>query len=393
MTAILATLVVGAQVVTGGVPSRATTPSRLEIVIYSDFQCRFCRQFALPTRDIRSHGLSGVPVTVTFKHFPLAFHADAPLAHQAAEAARAQGRFWEMHDLLFTNQAQLRRADLLGYARALGLDLARFEQDLDSSATKQAIAADLAEGTKAGITGTPSYVINGRVYRGTRTVAQLAGLVESAQPRDRARPAAPLTTTEDHRPDPVDEHSAMRRPGEITDAMVSIGPERAAVTIELFADLQSPISLAALEAVEQARGRFPAAVRVQFRSYPLAFHPEALLAHEAAMAAAGWGKFWEFTRALLARGGSVREDDLTGIARAIGLNDVELRDALRQHRYLPQVEWDRDEASRRGVRGSPTVIVNGKRIDGVPSVHALASSINQSLVEARDSGSAIKTDK
>lgn len=373
MIGLLPVLLVAVQTAGGAAPPPPAKPAPVDIVIYSDFQCPFCRQFAQPTREMRSNGINGVPVTITFKHFPLPFHVNAQLAHQAAEAAKAQGKFWEMHDLLFANQAHLRRADLIGYAETLGLDVARFERDLDSETTKRAIAEDVAEGQRAGITATPSYSINRRKYEGTRTMSQLASLLSGS-------PTTPTLQMSD---------PGSRLPvraiqvNDITDAMLSIGPSDAPVTIELFADLQSPITQAALEAIERVQHRYPAAVRIQFRSYPLPFHRQALVAHEAAMAAARSGKFWEFTRAVLARQSVIDEDDLVEIARQLGLNEHEFRKALREHRYQARVDLDRDGAARLGVRGSPVLAVNGRRIDGIPSVPALAGSVAEALTQMR----------
>src|SRR5262245_4451495 len=96
----------------------ATAPVPVEVVFYSDFQCPFCAQFSGPFREFQKKGVEGAKVTVQFKHFPIAsLHPAAQLAHQAALAAKAQGKFWEMHDLLFANQRQAQRADLLGYAK------------------------------------------------------------------------------------------------------------------------------------------------------------------------------------------------------------------------------------------------------------------------------------
>src|SRR5436305_326368 len=118
----LQTLLVAAQLASGAPdPSAiAPRPAPVEIVVFSDFQCPFCARFARPLRDVQAAGANGVPVTVTFKNFPLPMHARAPLAHQAALAAGEQGRFWEMHDLLFANQPRADRDDLIGYARRLG---------------------------------------------------------------------------------------------------------------------------------------------------------------------------------------------------------------------------------------------------------------------------------
>src|SRR5579862_7096746 len=105
----------------------------VKIEVFSDFQCPFCARFAQPVRKLQAEGIEGVRTTIEFKNFPLVeIHSDAQLAHQAALAAREQGKFWEMHDLLFANRSALKRDHLLSYANKLGLDLEQFLSDLDS---------------------------------------------------------------------------------------------------------------------------------------------------------------------------------------------------------------------------------------------------------------------
>ena len=128
----------------------------LELTLFSDFQCYYCAQMARPMRELESKGVDGVRTRIHFKNFPLGFHADAPLAARAAQAVGQQGKFWEMHDLLFANQKALKREDLLGYAERLQLDMARFRKDLDSEKFKALVAEDLAEGQKLGVDGIPS---------------------------------------------------------------------------------------------------------------------------------------------------------------------------------------------------------------------------------------------
>jgi len=82
-------------------------------------------------------------------------------------AAKERDKFWEMHDLLFANQSAIKRANLLGYAKKLGLDMTRFNTDLDSDRVTQAIVADQAEGAKLGVSGTPTFFLNGVSYSGT----------------------------------------------------------------------------------------------------------------------------------------------------------------------------------------------------------------------------------
>jgi protein-disulfide isomerase len=107
----------------------------------------------------------GDKVRIVFKHFPLPFHKDAPLASQASMAAYEQGKFWEYHDVLFANQRALKREDLEKYAQQLGLDMAKFKGALDSEKFKSRVEADAKQ--VSGI-GTPTFYINGRQLVGAQ---------------------------------------------------------------------------------------------------------------------------------------------------------------------------------------------------------------------------------
>src|SRR5207244_6877849 len=100
-------------------------PASFNIVLYSDFQCPFCQTLAPSIRELQRNGADGAKVTVQFKNFPLSIHPNAQITHQAAMAAKAQGKFWEMHDVLFSNQQRVQRSNLIGYATKLGLDVSK----------------------------------------------------------------------------------------------------------------------------------------------------------------------------------------------------------------------------------------------------------------------------
>jgi protein-disulfide isomerase len=118
-------------------------------------------------------------VKVVFKHHPLDNHKEAPLAHAASMAANKQGRFWEYHDKLFENPRKLKRPDLLAYAAELQLDVARFEQDLDSPQIKQVVDSDKKEAIGIGATGTPAFFINGRYLRGAKPFEDFAKMINA----------------------------------------------------------------------------------------------------------------------------------------------------------------------------------------------------------------------
>jgi len=350
MTGLLAILLMAGQL--AAVPEPAT--DQVEIVLFSDFQCPFCAQFSKPFHELEAHGLEGVRTAVEFRNFPLEMHTNAPAAHRAAMAAAEQGKFWEMHDLLFAHQTALKPDDLLDYAKRLSLDIDRFRKDMDSNSVKEAIAADIAEGTRRGINATPTFYVNGKQFIGTRSLEQLTKLVRDERWR----------------------HEAL---SQITDDLMSLGPADASVTVEMFADLTSPVTRPAIAVLKTMMDRSSSSVRLQFRNFPLVFHPQASLAHEAAMSAAKHGRFWELADYLLDHQDRLREQDLIAFAGRIGLDPEAFLESIQQHRYAPRVDSDLELAGRRGVRGSPVIFVNGKRIDGVPSLQALEAYVQNEL--------------
>jgi protein-disulfide isomerase len=144
----------------------------VHIVEFSDFDCGYCaRAFRTVNAVIESYGDD---VGLSYRHFPLG--STTKLVAEAAEAAAAQGKFWELHDRLFATR-KTSRADLLDHARAVGLDVAAFEQALDERRYARAVAADAAEGGALGVTGTPTFFINGRPVVGAPSPTALRELI------------------------------------------------------------------------------------------------------------------------------------------------------------------------------------------------------------------------
>jgi protein-disulfide isomerase len=175
------------------------------------------------------------------------------------------------------------------------------------------------------------------------------------------------------------EQQRLQAISEIPDSLMSKGPANSPVIIEFFADLQSPVSRPASDVLDQLLSRYPATVRLQFRNFPLAFHPQAGLAHDAAMAAARQGHFWEVESYLLDHQDSLREQDLIAYAGRLGLDAAKFAETIQQHRYAPRVDADLMDGVRRGIRGSPVIFVNGNRIDGVPSLQMLTEYVEKEL--------------
>jgi len=152
---------------TSNSPTFGPKNAKVEVVIYEDFQCPFCAKLAPNVKLFAKKNPKNVKIV--YKHMPLnSIHPEAQLASEASMEAHAQGKFWEYHDKLYENQQALGQADLERYAQEIGLNMGRFKEALSTHKWKSFVDNDSREGSRAGITGTPSVFINGLKYAGPR---------------------------------------------------------------------------------------------------------------------------------------------------------------------------------------------------------------------------------
>jgi len=139
----------------------------ITLLEYGDYECPYCGEAYPIVKEIQER--LGEKLRFAFRNFPLAnSHPHAVHAAEAAEAAAAQGRFWEMHDLLFENQNALDDEDLAQYATVLGLDAERLIREVRSGQHQARVQEDFKSGMRAGVNGTPTFFINGERYDGPR---------------------------------------------------------------------------------------------------------------------------------------------------------------------------------------------------------------------------------
>ncbi|HVY40524.1 MAG TPA: DsbA family protein [Polyangia bacterium] len=162
---------------------RGPADAPVTLLEYGDFECPFCGQAFWELKQLEQE--VGERVRFVFRHFPLAqAHPHAGLAAEAAEAAGAQGKFWEMHDTLFTNQSALELSDLLGYADDLRLDKVRFTRDLEGHRFLPKVRRDFREGVRSGVNGTPTIFIDGQRWDGPYTAAALLAAISGNRSAD-----------------------------------------------------------------------------------------------------------------------------------------------------------------------------------------------------------------
>ncbi len=158
---------------------RGPDDAPVTLIEYADFECPYCGQTEPVVRDLVA--TFGNELRYVFRHLPLSeVHGHAQLAAEAAEAAGAQGKFWEMHDLLFEHQDALDVRSLNAYAEQLGLDMERFTKALRTRKYAPRIANDVEEADESGVTGTPTFFVNGRRHHGAYDLEALTQRVRAA---------------------------------------------------------------------------------------------------------------------------------------------------------------------------------------------------------------------
>jgi protein-disulfide isomerase len=174
----------GDLAVPAGAADNALGPAQAHVTVveYGDFECPNCKQ-AAPGVKLLLARFAG-RVRFVFRHFPLEeVHPHALHAALAAEAAAGQGKFWEMHDVLFENQQHLTLGQLHGYARRLGLDLARFEADMADETRLRRVREQIDGGRRSGVRATPTFFLNARITDVSFGMQSLEDAVDAALKR------------------------------------------------------------------------------------------------------------------------------------------------------------------------------------------------------------------
>ncbi|MCP4500622.1 MAG: thioredoxin domain-containing protein [Deltaproteobacteria bacterium] len=152
--------------------------AKVQVVEFADFECPYCSTAASTMSQLKKK--YGDRVSFSFRHFPLSFHPNAQKASEYAQCAGEQGKFWEMHDLIFANQSSLTESDLKGHIKTLALDDVKLSGCLSSGKGTREVASDLALGGTAGVQGTPSFFINGYQHAGAPSPEALSEAIDAA---------------------------------------------------------------------------------------------------------------------------------------------------------------------------------------------------------------------
>jgi protein-disulfide isomerase len=374
-------------------PARGPATAKVTMVLFSDFQCPFCAKVE-PTIAQLEQASKG-DLRVVWKDRPLPMHPNAHAAAAAAEAAREQGKFWPMHDKLFANQQQLGPELYERLARELGLNVAKFKAAMADPKVAARIDADDKLAQSVGAGGTPTMFLNCRKVVGALPPQALQPILqEELAKADKliaagvkpgpalyeracaenvklaaARPAAPA-------PQPGALQKIDLRPDD------PIRGNRAApVTIVLFSDFQCPYCSRVEPTLRKVLDTYGSKVKIAWKHQPLGFHQNALPAAEAAEAAREQGKFWEMHDALFQNQQALSPETYERLARQIGLNVGAFKSALASGRLRGRISEDQQLAGRVGANGTPTMFVNGEKVEGAVPFEQIKPAIDRALAK------------
>ena len=162
--------------------TRGNPDSKVTLLEYSDFQCPACGWYHTPLSQLLQDYANDF--LFVYRHFPLNIHKNAHLAARVTEAAGLQGKFWEMHNLLFERQSEGSEREALpifvNYADELGLDITKFKQDIDSEAVIARVQRDVASGNGANIPGTPTFFLNGEKIANPQSLEEFKAVIDKA---------------------------------------------------------------------------------------------------------------------------------------------------------------------------------------------------------------------
>jgi protein-disulfide isomerase len=359
-------------------PARGPADAKLTVVLFSDFQCPFCSRVE-PSLAQLEQAFPG-KVRIVWKHQPLGMHPQALPAALAAEAAREQGKFWPFHDKLFANQQALSPETFSKVAKEIGLDVRRFDQAVAARRGEARIQDDQKLAGQVGASGTPTMFFNCRQVVGAQPFERLRAVAEEELKKAEqagakgggyaalckanlaAAPAPAGAAAVDVRPDdPVR------------------GNPKAPVTIVLFSDFQCPFCARVGPTLEEAMKTYGDKVRVVWKHQPLPFHPNALPAAKAAEAAREQGKFWQMHDQLFASQRELSDAAYERIAKEIGLDMGRFDAAVKSGRGQSRIEDDQKLAARIGAQATPTMFVNGEKVEGAVPFATLKAVIDRKL--------------
>ncbi len=373
-------------------PMKGDPNAIVTIVEFSDYQCPFCSRVE-PTLNQLLEDYPG-KLRVVFAHLPLEFHKNAKPAAKAAHAAFLQGKFWEMHDILFANQQNLSEDFYINTARELGLNVDQFIADMNAESTSNYISKCISDAKAANLSGTPSFLINGVTFVGAQPIDAFKKKIDEEIKRAESTAAEKKLAGNDlykelvktapvPKADRDDEDDEPQGRIYIEDGKsIVIGNNKASVTLVAYIDMQCPFSSRAWDTVQKLIRNNPNKFRIVVKHDPLPFHKDAKLAARAVEAAKKQKKAEPYIQKLFDNQNALDRDSLIRYAKDLKLNEKKFIADMDSPEAIGQVQLDMESGEKSGVKGTPHFFMNGTALTGAQPYDKFQSLLDAELKAA-----------
>ena len=372
-------------------PVKGPKDALVTIVMWSDFQCPFCKRVNDTIKQIMDTYKDDV--RFVWKDNALPFHNRAiPAAILGRVAYKQKGDkgFWDAHDAMFESQPKLEDEDLKAVSEKLGLNWETVKTAIEKNTHKDKIdqSMDLAGDLEA--RGTPAFFINGRKLSGAQPFDAFKSIIDQELAKAKAlvakgTPKAKVyeeVMKEGKEPPPPEKKDVPAPPA----SSPSKGPANAKVTLQVFSEYQCPFCKRVEPTLQELEKEYGNKIRIVWRDLPLPFHQEAPLAAEAAREAhaqKGNAGYWKFHDALFEDQSNLKRENLEKIAQDQGLDMAKFKAALDNRTHKAVVDKDAQLAGTAGIQGTPSIVINGYYISGAQPAGAFKKVINRALKEAK----------
>ncbi|HEU4538775.1 MAG TPA: thioredoxin domain-containing protein [Polyangiaceae bacterium] len=381
------------KVPVGASPARGPRAAPVTVVLFSDYQCPFCKRGEEVLKKVTE--AYGEKVRVVWKDQPLPFHPRAkPAANLALEARAQKGDkgFWDAHDRIFASAPALEDADLERIAGEAGLDVAKAKDAIAKDKYRAAIEADQGLADDLNASGTPHFFVNGRRLVGAQPFEKFQSIIDEELKKVEALRAKGVAADKAYdeimkgaKGPPPPEKKQVAAPGKDQPFK---GGAKAKVVIQEFSDFECPFCARVEPTLDEVLEAYGDKVKIVWRHKPLPMHQNAPLASEAAVEAykqKGNEGFWKFHDALFANQqaeGGLERPALEKYAEGLGLDLAKFRQALDQRTHRAQVEADSKLADDADLGGTPAFVINGYFLGGAQPAASFKKTIDRALAEA-----------
>jgi len=364
------------------------------IVIFSDFQCPFCKRVEGTLKAVREH--YGNNVRLVWKDQPLPFHPQAmpaAILGRLVYSQKGNHAFWSLHDELFAAQPFPDDAKLEAVAKKFGVSWASVQSAQTGGRMKERVEASQNLANDFNARGTPHFFINGFRLSGAQPFENFQARIDSELEKAKAlratgiKPAKlyeELTKIGKGPPEPERKAAPLPPAGR-----PSRGPANAPVVIQEWSDFQCPFCARVEPTLVDLQKEFPTQVRLVWRHMPLPFHDKAPLAAEAAeeaLAQRGPQAFWKYHDRLFeaqSEPDGLSKPNLVKIAEELNLNATRFEAALEHHDHKNAVEADAKLADSLEISGAPAFIINGYYVSGAQPLSAFRRAVTLALADAK----------